>query len=560
MIRDPIWGEILIYKWEKTLLNCRAFNRLHDVLQNSNGYRVYPGARHSRFLHTLGTMHVANEITAGLFRNHFYSRAAQRDVLPDCTAKLRAECELISSRISKALPKGDLEQVLAAEARPSLPDDLFLVLCAVRMAALLHDIGHLPYSHVFEDAIDRWVSANGISMFQAGCAIHEQIGHQVARFLIKHDSHTKDDPVFCAISEAAISILHDVTENGGRATPHFQILRSIISGVVDADRIDYVRRDGELSGFMKSGVDYQRLFRNFTVSMRVVSLKLSEGRVLLLTDYFVKPSARAQSELEKLLWERYQEYSYVIGHHKVALFDEIMRRLICYLLVTGRLRELVAGLESLGELQFKGGGKEGPAGKQPEIEPHIGNVVRLFEFFGDDAYIDATIKSLRGGTSSTRFEDQHFQGLVTAYCSRRNHYVSVFKRDEDFWALFRDGSDEDVSITQAFDADPKFVSIVVAQEAEEIEKVIWDSAETKGLHVLMAKSPAAFDVGFDGGSETTHALGSLARFLTKKRDAMRPFNLWYVPSREIVPRDLVQTAGLLLAVNVSLRGRLKNNS
>ena len=61
-IADPIWGQIELFPWETKILNHFVFNRLHDVMQNSCAYKVYPGLKYSRFLHSIGVLHTATEI------------------------------------------------------------------------------------------------------------------------------------------------------------------------------------------------------------------------------------------------------------------------------------------------------------------------------------------------------------------------------------------------------------------------------------------------------------------------------------------------------------------
>src|SRR5260370_13421708 len=68
-IKDPIWGNIELLPWEATLLNHFLVNRLHHIIQNSCAYLVYPGLRYSRFVHSIGVMHVATQMFVNVLTN-----------------------------------------------------------------------------------------------------------------------------------------------------------------------------------------------------------------------------------------------------------------------------------------------------------------------------------------------------------------------------------------------------------------------------------------------------------------------------------------------------------
>lgn len=97
IIRDPVWGDIELPEWTSVLLDAPEMQRLRRVRQLGFAYLVYPGAQHSRFEHSLGTAHLAQTILASL--------GLDRDAWAD----------------------------------------------AVIAAALLHDVGHAPFGHTFED-------------------------------------------------------------------------------------------------------------------------------------------------------------------------------------------------------------------------------------------------------------------------------------------------------------------------------------------------------------------------------------------------------------------------
>jgi HD superfamily phosphohydrolase len=531
VIKDPIWGEILLLKWEKVLLNTRAFNRLHGVLQNSNGYRVYPSARHSRFAHSLGTMHVATEICCGLFTNHFNAKGSlsiKKSVYLDaeCSQVFLAECTSMIRQVKKGLTQTQKNSLGNFEAEFRIHPNLVTVLFVVRIAALLHDIGHLPYSHVFEHALENWFETGDEraiefkSLFiKGGGAAHEQIGGWIMHFLAHQDLQTNDQPLLRRFISVAVSLLHEKATDTKK--PRYPILKSIVSGVIDADRIDYIRRDGELSGFMRSGADYQRLFRNFIVSSCQDSPEDPDD-----VTYFVRPSDKAKSDFEKILWERYQEYSYVVGHHKVILFDEITKRLIRTLLVHGKLQAMLEGLKTLKEIDSL------TVSRSADDDDLRKAVRELLELHCDDGYIDEKIKQLYSeyDKSDKSYDNKHLRKLVVAYCERRNLFTSAFKIDEHFWSIWNKlfKKPQAISMRSSLGRDPEAIADTIEVDAEVVEEIVFSDPRTKDLHIVIAKSQASFGLGFKSKDMKAYALGGLGSFLATKRDEMRPFNFWYV--------------------------------
>jgi hypothetical protein len=109
---DPVWGEIPVTQVELDLINTKTFRRLQHIKQMGCAYLSFPTANHRRFEHCIGTMHVAHLLAEILF-----------DALE---LEDRNELDITSAQF----------QVL-------------------RLSALLHDVGHAPYSHAFEEAVKK---------------------------------------------------------------------------------------------------------------------------------------------------------------------------------------------------------------------------------------------------------------------------------------------------------------------------------------------------------------------------------------------------------------------
>src|SRR5687767_2223156 len=174
VIRDPLWNNIRVEPLALRLIDTAAFQRLRYVRQLGLAFLVYPGASHSRFEHALGTYHLA-----------------------------RRALLLLEER-------GDLRGI----------DDA--ARAEVRVAALLHDIGHYPFSHALEEI---------------GALSHEE----VARPLI-HEGAIGEILGRALGTEAPARIVELI--RGRSASP----LQGLISGSLDLDKIEYLRRDAQMCG------------------------------------------------------------------------------------------------------------------------------------------------------------------------------------------------------------------------------------------------------------------------------------------------------------------------
>ena len=195
-IRDSIHGFIHLNDTECRIVDTPLFQRLRSISQLAMAKLVYPGALHTRFDHTLGVFHVASKMCEKL------------QIDPDHT-KL------------------------------------------IRYAALLHDLGHGPFSHVSETILDR-LSAPGLGD-QAGQKdkIHELI---TGRIIVEH-------PDLKVLSEHERENVKKLLKNGFGD----QLYKQIISGPLDADKQDYLLRDSYFCGVKYGEFDLRQLHESFIV-------------------------------------------------------------------------------------------------------------------------------------------------------------------------------------------------------------------------------------------------------------------------------------------------------
>lgn len=192
-IRDPIHGFIRADELEAALLNSRPMQRLRFIHQLGLTFLVFPGAEHSRFAHALGTMHLAGRVY-----------------------------DALASKSGGLLPihPGSSERRL------------------VRVAALLHDIGHAPFSHTAEDLF-----AGGID--------HEDM---TRRLLGSPEMRQIFDAWGDGIDPEAVQRILAKTGTGIEG-----LLSEIVSSELDVDKMDYLRRDSLYCGVLYGSYDLERL-------------------------------------------------------------------------------------------------------------------------------------------------------------------------------------------------------------------------------------------------------------------------------------------------------------
>lgn len=232
VFRDPLYGNIPVeYKIIWDLIDTREVQRLRRIRQLSGVSMVFHTAEHSRFTHALGTYYTAYRMS--------------NEVL-------------------------DIKNTFSEYER--------IVLMA---AALLHDVGHGPYSHAFEHVF-------GIKHEQITCDMIESKTTEINKVLSAYPT---------LASDIAGIIRHD-----GK----FPVIESLITSQLDVDRLDYLNRDAEFTGATYGVVDVDRLIR----VMRVV-----DGQICY--------SDKGVHAIENYLMSRYHMY-WQIYYHPVARSYEII--------------------------------------------------------------------------------------------------------------------------------------------------------------------------------------------------------------------------------------------
>lgn len=262
-IRDPIHGVLFISPLERAVIESLPFQRLRNIKQLGFLDFAFPSATHSRYSHSLGAMHMAAKI---------FDRVISKDIAP--------------------IERNQMLQ-------------------AVRLSALLHDVGHAPMSHSTE-----WLMP---------C-----LNNSSRR--ASHEDYTRaiilDSPLTKIISDSfgdvginanmvACLLYHSCDEKffhfgGIDFTP---ILRQIISSEIDADRMDYLMRDSFFCGVNYGKFDSDWLVEN------LISFEKDSSM-------FLGFKARALFAFEDFLLSRYHMFLSVYLHHTPIIMEKMLEKFI----------------------------------------------------------------------------------------------------------------------------------------------------------------------------------------------------------------------------------------
>ena len=249
-IRDPLYGFIDLSKLETEIIDTRLFRRLQFIKQLSHAYVAYPSSIHTRFEHSLGTLYVSN--------------------------------------------------IMAMELKFTKEEDIE----RIRLSCLLHDIGHGPFSHLFE------------TIMKIINPTIQEPHEKISKIMINEDSELAS--ILDSRRDEIIKLLgkdYDFHKESEK------LLQSdIVSSGIDADKLDYLRRDSYHTGVAYGQFDFSRILHTLTTT--------PEGSQICI-------SKKGKDALENYRLARYLMHIQVYGHHarlaadqmflkslEIAIFDE----------------------------------------------------------------------------------------------------------------------------------------------------------------------------------------------------------------------------------------------
>lgn len=302
---DPIWGDITLYPWETLLLDSPLMQRLRGVRQLGMAHLVYPGAGHDRLEHSRGVVEAAERMMAALTRNAEARRKFGKD-------------------------SDEHVPTVAEEDRH-----------AIRLAALLHDVGHGAFSHATEMLIASRLKGDfkkAEKVFRAAFQGVKSIApaEAVAIIIVLSEAFRAvvEHPAFGASSEPhrlPLSICARIL--GSRDHLKAGYLSGVVSGPLDADKLDYMARDSHHAG-LPIGLDLHRLISKLevvTVTPENASNPEMRSRAESSTHqrfHEIGISLSGLGAYEQMVVARVILYDRLYYHHKIRAAEAMVRRLI----------------------------------------------------------------------------------------------------------------------------------------------------------------------------------------------------------------------------------------
>ncbi|MEI7553901.1 HD domain-containing protein [Candidatus Chlorohelix sp.] len=244
IIRDTVWGDIQLDRKVLQILDTAHYQRLRGVQQLGFTSWTWPGAHHTRFEHSLGVFHLTRQAVLHLLR--------------------RTEYQFTQAEVNTALA-----------------------------AALLHDIGHFPFSHAVEEL--------DLNIIRS----HEAIGREIVMgaeigAILRNSWGVEPEKVAAFITGDKELPL----------APNEMVLSNLISGPLDADKLDYLTRDSRYCNVPYGMVDVQRLLD----SMRIYpETPISGQPAQLVID------EKGVGALQSLIFARYLMFYNVYWHHTTRI-------------------------------------------------------------------------------------------------------------------------------------------------------------------------------------------------------------------------------------------------
>jgi HD superfamily phosphohydrolase len=259
LVYDNIHGYIQLNETEAAIVDTPLFRRLQRISHLGLAPSVYPGATHTRFAHSLGTLYVMDRV--------------------------------VSQLVSEGVCIEDRQ--------------------ALRLAALLHDVGHYPFSHALEMPTKKDYAVEGRDMASLREVGHESIGRRLIR----------EDPDISGLVNK-VSNVDKVVSILAKSDIDRPLYSYLMSSSMDVDRIDYLQRDSAYSGAAYGRIDADRLISTMTVDN-------------ILRPNYLAIHEKGKQAVENFLIGRYHMFQALYYHRSVCAL-EFMLRNVCSSLIKDR--------------------------------------------------------------------------------------------------------------------------------------------------------------------------------------------------------------------------------
>ncbi len=484
-IHDSLHGQIRLSLLEIKIISSDSFNRLHDVYQNSTAFLTFPSNRTKRFEHSLGTMKLVSDM---FFHSILNADSKHLDLF------LKIFQNEIFEIIKNSIDKYDslsnyLFEPPKKDVYPEVPNDSFyikllpsnitkeykslyiILMQALRVVALLHDIGHPPFSHVGEKALgDVYKNfkdkpdLNSLQkeyimalkdFFSENHQLHEEMGKKITIDILnnvlkdlkssKPDEELTNDDMnnalfYYLVKECSLKIFNDAG--------NFAYLHLLVDGSLDADRLDYASRDPINSGMDCGKIEYDRIINNMKM---FVSTKKSSSTNWVL---FAVP-IKALNSVEDFLKRRFLLYKNILYHHRIVKTDLLLEKCIYNLIIKYLNSNEKNNYSDIYSIPNNISGLWFPLKKGSNST----NMTALSQW--NDAWLLTVLRKIyfkefyRKVDSKNEFDYVLSKQLIELLQNKKN-YITLLKRQNDFDIL-------DLAIKEYF-----------LKEYEKIEKIIID--------------------------------------------------------------------------------------
>ncbi len=268
VIRDPVHGDVYLTHEELAILDTRQMQRLRGIKQLGTAYLVFPGAVHTRFDHSIGSLHMAARMIDAV-------------------------------NLSVELDPAGCIGVPEEEAR------------VIRIAALVHDITHIPFGHSIEDQDGLFGRHDEPHRFQRMFSEATPVGRVLKEL---------------GVANEVLAIL-GASESARRVPPYWS---QIVGGTIASDILDYLARDAYFTG-LKMSVD-PRVMSYFKIDRASGNLYIDLSKHDLLREDIL-------SEVVRLLEARYYFSERVYYHHAKVSSGALVARAVELATATGAVKE-----------------------------------------------------------------------------------------------------------------------------------------------------------------------------------------------------------------------------
>jgi len=334
IVNDTVYGHIPYTGLEEKFLQSKILNRLLFISQNALAYFAFPSITTKRYIHSLGTMHVVSF----MFKNALLNADNSHTYKFLKNARVEIKSLVKKHNLNIKFKELDIKDKTLIDFSIPLSREntttYIILLQVLRLGALLHDVGHLPFSHQTEYALRRiYESISKIKkpnkeqkrfikfykkLTKNGTdVLHESIGYEFLDMLFNYEvliqSNSSKDIV--KLYYLMVKNIFDDMESDFFS---YKTLHQFISSTIDADRIDYINRDLLASGYISSSSDLLRI----TKEAILVYNKESFSLMFLTSSLY---------DIEHLLESRFNLYKKVFFTHNISRLDTLLEKVITFL-------------------------------------------------------------------------------------------------------------------------------------------------------------------------------------------------------------------------------------